>query len=217
VAADYGVLTIDPTPASMQVGNVPHRAPVRFVPYNGTGVLPPWLLDKPERPRMLVSWSTMNTMVGGADGFFVHTILDALSELDVDVVVTIPRSDLALLGEVPSGVRVAQVAHLLLTPTCDAIIHHGGSGTTLTAAVNAVPQLIIGAELDQIFAAQQLAGTGAGFGFKAEDTGVDDIRTAARAALSDPAVREAAQRLRDEMLAAPTPAELVGALEDLAA
>jgi UDP:flavonoid glycosyltransferase YjiC (YdhE family) len=218
VAADYGELTLDPTPAVLQVAGIPNRVAVRYLPYNGPAVVPNWLLDKPARPRVLVSWSSMNSLLDDGEGFAGRAILDALDGLDLDVVLTLPHDvDAASVGKLPPGVRLAPVAHLLVMPACDAVVHHGGTGTMLNAAVHGVPQVIVASELDQMFTAQQLAETGAGFGFRADDVDPGDLRAAVQEALSAPGVRTAASGLRDEMLAAPAPAEMVGRLADLAA
>ena len=218
VAPDYGELTLDPTPAVMQVAGVPNRAGVRYVPYNGPAVVPAWLSEKPRRPRVLVSWSSMNTLLDDGAGFAGRTILDALAGLDVDVVCTVPHDvDAASLGELPPGVRLARVAHLLVMPTCDAVVHHGGTGTMLNAAVHGVPQVIVAGELDQMFTAQQLAETGAGFGFRVDDVDAGRLRDAVQDVLAVSAVRKAAAGLREEMMAAPTPAAMVGRFAELAA
>jgi UDP:flavonoid glycosyltransferase YjiC (YdhE family) len=218
VAADYGELTLDPTPDAMQIAGVPNRIGVRYVPYNGPGVVPRWLLEKPGRRRVVVSWSTMNTLLDDGAGFAGRTIMDALAGLDLDVVLTLPRDvDAASVGELPPGVRLAQVAHLLVMPTCDAVIHHGGTGTMLNAAVHGVPQVIVAGELDQMFTAQQLAETGAGFGFRTDDVDPAELRAAVHDAIAVPAVRKAASGLRDEMLAAPAPADIVCRIAGLAA
>jgi glycosyltransferase len=160
----------------------------------------------------------MNTTLDDGHGFAGRTILDALAGLDLEVVLTLPHdADAAALDDLPPGVRLARVAHLLVMPTCDAVVHHGGAGTMLNAALNGVPQVIVAAELDQMFTAQQLAETGAGFGFRVDDVDAGRIRNAVQEVLTLPAVRKAASALRDEMLVAPAPAALVDRITDLAA
>ncbi len=46
--------------------------------------------------------------------------------------------------------------HLKLFPKTDAVIHHGGAGTTATATVSGVPQVIIPHILDQYFHGHQI-------------------------------------------------------------
>jgi UDP:flavonoid glycosyltransferase YjiC (YdhE family) len=87
----------------------------------------------------------------------------------------------------------------------------------LNAAVHGVPQVIVAGELDQMFTAQQLAETGAGFGFRTDDVDPAELRAAVHDAIAVPAVRKAASGLRDEMLAAPAPADIVCRIAGLAA
>lgn len=51
---------------------------------------------------------------------------------------------------------VRQVPHRLLFPLLDLIIHHGGAGTTATAALSGRPQIIVPHILDQYYHGQKL-------------------------------------------------------------
>lgn len=213
--ADHALRNIDPCPASLQI-QVPDRIPVRYTPYNDNAELPGWLVEPPRRPRVCVTWSTVNTQLVGSDGYLVPEVLKALESLDVEIVATIPERDHALVGELPAGARlVSGLPHDLLLPSCDAVVHHGGAGTLLTAARHGVPQLVIAPVADQIFNAQRLAATGAGIGMIADETAADAIKAAATTVLTEPAVRAAATRLQAEILAQPAPTDLVRTLEDL--
>jgi UDP:flavonoid glycosyltransferase YjiC (YdhE family) len=46
--------------------------------------------------------------------------------------------------------------HLMLFPQTDAVIHHGGAGTTATTAISGVPQVIVPHILDQYFHGQKI-------------------------------------------------------------
>ena len=46
---------------------------------------------------------------------------------------------------------IGDYSHLLLFPKLDAVIHHGGAGTTATAGVSGVPQVIVPHILDQYY------------------------------------------------------------------
>jgi UDP:flavonoid glycosyltransferase YjiC (YdhE family) len=195
---------------------VPRRLPVRCVPYNGPGVLPGWLRDAPRRPRVCVSWSTTTAVPGmqsPADSK-VPAMLRVLAELDVEAVVTV-RDGAAFAREHGGAARAVENLPLnLLLPTCDAIIHHGGAGTMLTAAYHGVPQVIVAPVPDQSFNADLLADTGAGVSLKAESADAGDIESGVAKVLFDDLMREAAAQLRQEMLAQPTPAQVVSTLEE---
>jgi UDP:flavonoid glycosyltransferase YjiC (YdhE family) len=85
----------------------------------------------------------------------------------------------------------------------------------LTAAYFGVPQVAVSQVPDTTFIAAQMAATGAGIALRADETDVDGIKAAVATVLSDEAVGEATGRLRDEVLAAPLPAEAVRLLEEL--
>lgn len=215
--ADVATRTLDICPDSMQVEGVPNRVPMRFVPYNGTGSVPSWLLEPPSRPRVCVTWGSAATAVMGGDAFLVPQIIEALSGLEVEIVVTLSASDRARLGEAPEGVRVVSAMPLdILLPTCAAIIHTSGAGTTLTSALHGVPQVTIpqlpgGQDLTSV----QLARTGAGIELSTAEADVAAIRAAVAKILSTAGPRIAAGQLREEMLGQPTPAHAVTVLESL--
>jgi UDP:flavonoid glycosyltransferase YjiC (YdhE family) len=215
VRADYAARTVDPCPPSMQIP-IPNRVPLRYVPYNGPGVLPDWLSQPAERPRVCVTWGTVTANLKGRQGYLVPEILKALAGFDVEIVAAVKASDRELLGELPPRVKVVHGLPLhLLLPTCDAIVHHGGSGAMLTAASFGVPQVVMGQIADQILNGAQLAATGAGVALPPGEADVDAVKAAAATILTEDAPREAARRLKEEILAQPTPADVVGTLEEL--
>ena len=46
--------------------------------------------------------------------------------------------------------------HLMLFPQTDAVVHHGGAGTTATTAISGIPQVIVPHILDQYFHGQKI-------------------------------------------------------------
>lgn len=213
----YAVRTVDPVPASVQLGEVPNRIPVRYDPYNGPGELPAWLREPAQRTRVCVTGGMTNAELVGTEGFLLPTIFSALDGFDVEIVAALSASDSETLGEPPANVRVAvQLPLRMLLPTCDMIVHHGGAGSLLTAAFCGTPQMMVAPIADQVLNAQQLQSTGAGIALKAGQQGADAIKSAAATILdADSAVREAARNLRAEILAQPAPAQIVATLEEL--
>jgi UDP:flavonoid glycosyltransferase YjiC (YdhE family) len=219
-APEYATGSLDACPDRLQYPGVPGRLPMRFVPYNGAGDHPAWLSTPPERRRICVSWGTNTTQMVGAAGFLVPEILAVLAPLDAEIVVTVKRSDRALLGEVPPGVRVLEEMPLhLLLPGCDAIVHQGGAGTLLTAASAGVPQVVIAGIMDQIANAGQVAAAGVGVAINAVEPPPEGVLAAVAAGISrvllEDGVRESARLLQEEIAAQPTPAATVTALEEL--
>lgn len=212
----HAVATVDPCPTSLQTAGLPDRIPMRYVPYNGPGVVPDQLVGPSSRPRVGVSWSMSNTVAFGADGFQVPEIIAALRSLDVEIVVTVKKTDRAALGDLGDHVRVlAETPLHLILPTCAVAVHHAGAGTMLTAAACGVPQVMVTPVPDQSFNAEVLAASGAGIALKADVTAVADIASAVSLTLADDGWVAAAARLRDEIHAARSPADVVPLLVGL--
>jgi UDP:flavonoid glycosyltransferase YjiC (YdhE family) len=217
VRPEYGTHTIDPTPTSMQVPVIPNRTAMRWVPYNGADVAPEWLLKSTGQPRLCVTGGATHTYLVGAKGWTVPDIADALTGLDAEVVITIRRAELDMLGPTAPGVRVvADLPLSMLLPTCEAVIHHGGSGTMFTAAFHGVPQVCVPSIPDATLNAAKLAEVGAGIALPAEETSSVDIREAVAAVLTTGDTTHAgASKLRDEIHAEASPSDVVRMLEQL--
>ncbi|HEX9335873.1 MAG TPA: nucleotide disphospho-sugar-binding domain-containing protein, partial [Pseudonocardiaceae bacterium] len=106
--------------------------PMQYVPYNGGGVLPKWLATRPERSRVAV---TLGTVAFGGDSVSaLERIINAAAGVDAEFVLATGDGDISALGTLPDNVRAAGwLALNALLPSCSALIHHGGSGTTVTA------------------------------------------------------------------------------------
>ncbi|OIK25435.1 nucleotide disphospho-sugar-binding domain-containing protein [Streptomyces malaysiense] len=216
VRDDHARLTVDPTPTRMQIDDIPHRLPVRYVPYNGSGTVPGWLTEPAGRPRVCVTWGTTTAALTSREKYVVPTILEELLELDVEVVATLNREEREKLGELDERVRLVENLPLdWLLPTCHAIVHQAGAGTMLTAAAHGVPQVAVPQATDQPFNAAMLRGTGAGLTVDVDGFRDGDIRRTVAAAMNDVSVRESARRLREEVREQPSPAEVVATLEKL--
>ncbi|MFI6761839.1 nucleotide disphospho-sugar-binding domain-containing protein [Micromonospora sp. NPDC050417] len=215
-----GTLTIDPCPAPMRVPVAVPTEPTRFVPYNGVSVLPDWLWRDcgPDRDRICVTWGTMMAGAELTGLLGAPQVVAALAALDLEVVVALDAGQRDQLGEPPPNVRVAAAPlalHLVL-PTCRALVHQGGAGTTMTAAALGVPQLVLPQVSDQHFNAARLAATGAGGYLDGSAVDGPAIRERLTDLLHDRSWTDAAHRLRDAIHARPAPADLVPALERLA-
>jgi UDP:flavonoid glycosyltransferase YjiC (YdhE family) len=212
---DYAAGTIDSCPDILQFPDLPHRIPSRFIPYSDPAVVPRWLETAGAKPRVCVSAGTTISSSMGPGALLAPRILPILADFDVEVVVTAMPGDVRQLGEMPPGARVAAGLPLhLLLPTCDVVVHQGGAGTMLTAAATGVPQLAIPETPDQAVNAEQLAAGGAGIHAGFSD-GASSIKSALGSLLQDGSVRETAADLRREILARPTPTQIVGVLEEM--
>ncbi|MFI0777860.1 activator-dependent family glycosyltransferase [Streptomyces sp. NPDC021212] len=212
-----GQFTVDPSPASARLGLRLHTVPVRYVPYNGAAVVPDWLREPPARPRVCVTMGLSRRQYSGHDRFPVEN-LKAFAGLDIEVVTTLIPGPDEDLSEVPANVRVVDFVpmHAVL-PTCDAVVHYGGSGTWMGAMLNGVPQLLVPETGDTFIKAEHLERYGFGLPVPAPEATGEALRHALTRLLDEPSFREAAQRMRDEVLSAPSPGELVPTLEKLTA
>ncbi|MFI1018968.1 activator-dependent family glycosyltransferase [Streptomyces sp. NPDC020965] len=213
-----GQLTLDPLPTSLGVPTNAPRTPIRFVPHNGPGALPDWLNTPPERPRVCMSLGASNFERYGGDYVSKTDLLEALAELDVEVVAALLPAQVAELGTVPSNVRVAQSVPLnAILPTCSALVHHGGFGSSATAMVHGVPQLVVSTLVaDQFSRAQRVESQGAGIALESSKATADQVRDGVARMLGEGSFQKNADRLRDEAVAHPSPAEMVPTLERLA-
>ncbi|WP_328609297.1 DUF1205 domain-containing protein [Amycolatopsis sp. NBC_00345] len=213
VDGDPATWTLDPAPAAMQPPPAGSTLPIRYIPYNGPGAAPPWTETPPERPRVCVTWGLTSNDLGGLTLFLVPQVLEALAGLDVEVVVAATPAQRELLGPVPPSVRVVDnlPVHAVL-PRCAAVVHHGGALTTLTAACYGVPQVALTQIPELDLNGERLAPTGAGLHLTGTSIDVPSIRAAVRSVLTGQSFSDNAARLRAQMLAQPTPAEVVARL-----
>ncbi|MEV0393293.1 nucleotide disphospho-sugar-binding domain-containing protein [Polymorphospora rubra] len=212
-----GALTLDPCPAPMQVPLAGPAAPIRFVPYNGPAVLPDWLLAPPDRPRICLTWGTMMAGVDLPGTLALRTVAGALCGLGAEVVVAVDAAQHADLAGLPAEVRVADAPlalHLLL-PSCRVLVQQGGAGTTMTGLAGGVPQLVLPQVSDQHFNAVRLAETGAGTVLTDDAVTAGRIRERVADLLAADHWRDAARVAADRVAAAPSPADVVTALQAL--
>ncbi|MFG2904134.1 nucleotide disphospho-sugar-binding domain-containing protein [Kitasatospora sp. NPDC048286] len=194
------------------LGGDPDGLAMRYVPYNGGGIVPAEFLRKPDRPRAVV---TLGTVLSELDGVrAVVRMVEAAAEVDADFLLAVGGADLAPLGTLPDNVRgLPWVPLNELLSQADALIHHGGSGTMLTAVQAGLPQLLLPQGADHFLNAEALTATGAALSSASDAVDTPLLERV----LTDPALRDAAQRLQSANTALPAPAALVATLEDLAA
>ncbi|MGW4058124.1 activator-dependent family glycosyltransferase [Amycolatopsis sp. NPDC004747] len=211
-----GQFTVEQLPPSQRVETGLHSVSVRYLPYGGPAVVPSWLWEPPTRPRVAITLGLTSSESFGGYMVDVQSILDSLAGLDVEVVATVAENEQHKLSRVPDNARVVPYAPLhALAPTCSVIVHHAGAGTMATATASGVPQLILPDQQDGWYTARRLAELGGGVVIEPRDATGPAVRDAVAALLTERSYREGIGRLRAEMLATPTPAEIVGDLAEL--
>jgi UDP:flavonoid glycosyltransferase YjiC (YdhE family) len=215
-----GTATVDACPPGLAIEAADRRLPMRYVPYNGPSVVPPWLLDEPDRPRVCLTWGTSTDRLAGRRAFLPDEVVLATTKLaderDAELVLAITPRQRDLVPDLPAGVRVVEGVPLdALLPTCRAIIHQGGAGTMLTAVRHGVPQIIVAQLVDQAANACRVVATGAGRTRAAADLTAAGLLGLGHELLDLPGYAAATRALRRRMLDQPAPADLVPDLEAL--
>ncbi|MFJ9775897.1 nucleotide disphospho-sugar-binding domain-containing protein [Kitasatospora sp. NPDC101157] len=212
-------LVLDSCPPSLR-GPEPAggRAPVRslrYVPYNGAGTLPRWVAEPAGQRRVVVSLGGLTAALNGVPLF--RSVVDALEALPgVSPVVTLPAAYHGDLGPVGGATKVVEPVPLnLFLDSAAAIVHHGGTGTSLTACAFGLPQLVLPQIGNESLWAARLRDHGLARELTDPDAQDDPaaVREAVRELLEDPSYAATARKLAEEMAALPEPAALAAELE----
>jgi len=198
---------LDVVPPSMRTveDGVPRRA-TRFVPYNGGAVLPPSLLAPAPHGRIAVTLGTIVPLVEGLRP--LEWLLEAAPDADAELLLVLGDVDRSALPPLPDNVRALPWTPLhQVLAVSDAIVHHGGAGTTLTALAAGVPQLVVGRGADRAVNASGVADRGCGF-VPDGQPGADALRRVR----DDAALAAAAAEVRAEISTLPSPAAVAGRL-----
>ncbi|MEU1792569.1 activator-dependent family glycosyltransferase [Streptomyces sparsogenes] len=218
-----GHFTIDQLPDSLRLDTDITYVPMRYVPYNGTAVVPKWLCEDPKAPRVLMTfgvsmndWAVLEVITVDQ----MQEILDSLADLDIELVITLPAKFSEQLPRVPDNTRIVEFVpvHAIL-PSCSAVIGHGGAGSFNGSVLYGIPQLLIGMMAPDVTTkSEYFARSGTGLSIEsAGDVTGPRIRAYLKRLLEEDSFRENAQRVRREALAQPTPNDVVPELERLAA
>lgn len=212
------VTLLDICPPSLQEPEVltrRGRVPLRPVAFAADGPLPPIAADGDDhRPLVYV---TLGTEFGNAR--VLGEVATGIASLGTRVLVAVgPSVPLDALGPLPDGVVVeAWVPQAEVLPHASAIVHHGGSGTTLAALAAGLPQLLLPQGADQFDNAAALVATGLATQLVGPQAHPESIRAAVAELLAPTAA--AAERRRavvTEIDAMPSPDAIVADLRDLA-
>ncbi|MGW2720255.1 nucleotide disphospho-sugar-binding domain-containing protein [Streptomyces sp. NPDC001492] len=213
LAEQFGQADVPPTSLFIDIAvpsmtKVPEGMTMRGVPYNGGALVPEAVLATTDRPRVLVTAGTQLLRSHGADALAWLPAVAAAS--DMDFLLAVGNADLSTLGVLPPNVRTLEWTPLsTLLPTCSAIVHHGGSGTTMSALAAGVPQLVMPALADNHINARAVEERGVGIGT------ADAAATALASLLSEPAFSKAARDVAAEIRSLPSPATLAARLHGL--
>ncbi len=140
-------------------------------------------------PLVVVSFSTSHQ---GQQGVVQH-IIDALADVDADVVVTTGSAVSPQELQPRGNTRLAAfVPHAELLPNASVVVTHGGLGTIMAALAHGVPLVCVPMGRDQFFNSAMVERLGVGVVVGA-DAGADAIRASVEAVSADDARKGAAK------------------------
>ncbi|MGV9297618.1 MULTISPECIES: glycosyltransferase [Amycolatopsis] len=208
---------VDPCPPSLVAGGegVVRRVPIRHQSYTGSGAVPSWLVEPRERRRICL---TGGIATGKIDGGQAKRVLADLIELtgDLDAEILLAGEQGTTAEPLPPRVReIGLVPFSLLLPSCDAVVHHGGTGTALCAVAAGVPQVVVPRSPIYGEVGHQIAAAGAG---RVLPAGAERaaLTSAIEEVLTDSRYPKALAGLRREIEDAPTPAAVAERLPEVA-
>jgi MGT family glycosyltransferase len=221
VPPSFQVPGIEPSPATRSI------RPAIFDRVQEEADLPSWVETLGSRP---VVYATLGSVFNHAPHIF-EVILTALADEPLDLIITVgPGNDPERFGTQPPNVHiVSYLPQSLLLPRCDLVITHAGFNTVMAALSAGLPLYCLPMGADQPYNALRCVELGVGLsaahgptpnpvGPTIDPEGLDpaEIRSAVRRLLDETRWREAAERLRSEILSLPGPDEAAGLLEQLA-
>jgi UDP:flavonoid glycosyltransferase YjiC (YdhE family) len=185
--------------------------PMRYIPFNGGGLVPGRLVSASARPRVAVTIGT-NIMAPNMREL-LDRLLAAAPGVEAEFVLLLSGVG-AEVGPLPGNVRAVTewLPLRALLRSCAAVIHHGGAGSILTALDAGVPQLAVPSGAPNYLQSDAVRERGAGLTATAADLDAALIRRV----LEDDKLRRTATELRDEIAAMPSPVALVPRLASLA-
>lgn len=201
-------------PASFEDPAAPGpRAEHRFAdptPSATVGGRPPWM-PAGDGPLVYVTFGSVAGVLDLAVAAF-RAALDALATLGLPALLTVGHAfDLDALGPVPANVRVERwVPQAEVLARASAVVHHGGSGSTIGTLAAGLPMVVVPLFADQPYNAVRVEATGAGLVVKPPDG--KGIAAAVTRVLEEPSFRASAAELAAEMAAHRPIGDAVGLL-----
>jgi MGT family glycosyltransferase len=199
---------LDLCPPSLQLPGFPKPGTthilMRNTGWNPPGDLPRTVLDRdPEKPLV---YMTLGTTLLYAQPTLFRTMIDALAQLPVQVVVSTGRAVAAdAFGDIPGNVEVVGwVPATELLDVTDLAVHHAGSGTTFAALARGVPQLLLPTTSEPLSNAEMVSRAGAGALILPGDVTPARIADEVRRLLDDSDARAAARKIQEEISQLPS-------------
>jgi UDP:flavonoid glycosyltransferase YjiC (YdhE family) len=198
-------------PASLEAEGEPDPPRIlrfRHVPSSQPRPLPDWWENR-DGPLVYVTFGSVAGALPGVAAVYAAA-LEALDGLPVRALLTLGAADRDSLGDVPPNVRLESwVPQADVLAHAEAVVCHGGSGSTIGALEAGRPLVLAPLFADQPYNARRVHEVGAGVSVEATAAA---IRAGLETVLGDDAYRIEAQRLAAEMRALPPVDEAYSAL-----
>ena len=204
---------VDICPPSLQPEPVPDGVPVLHLrpaePEDVTGTSAPWGTHLPARTTVYV---TLGTIFNDLPRF--RLVLDAVADLDCNVIVTVGRNnDPAALEPLPDNAIVERyIPQAQVLPHCNLIVGHGGSGSMFAALAHGLPQLLLPQGADQFDNANACVAAGAARMLMPAQLTADAVRAETSILVDDRSYGERASEIADEIAAMPSAADVASLL-----
>ncbi|MFG1925925.1 glycosyltransferase [Cryptosporangium sp. NPDC048952] len=216
-ATPSGRLLLDTCPPLLQFDTVSHdveRVGLRPEPHRASADAPLPIAAEPtlSRPKVLCSFGTVFTDVA-----VLQPILAALTELDIDLVVTLGLTAKPEHFTIDAS-RVEFTPFVPLAELLDgvsAVVSHGGAGTTLGTLATGIPMVVIPQGADQFLQADRVSTAGAGLALPPGQSGPEAVAEALTRVLSEPSFRNRAEEIRIQTSTMPSAAEVATYLRKL--
>ena len=138
-------------------------------------------------------------------------VLAGLGQVDADVLFTIGRMDRAALGPIPANVHVESFLPQQVAMACDAVVSHGGAGTTMAALTRGLPMVVVPLFADQMHNAARIEAMGAGLSVDPQEAATE-LAAAVERVLTDPSYGTVSSAVAAELADLPTAADVLAAV-----
>ena len=186
-------------PASFEAEGEPQPPDIRRFRDREPGPPQPlsdWWEDDGEKPLVYVTFGSVAGAVPWVAAVYAAA-LEALDGLPVRALLTLGAADPGLLGAVPANVRVESwVPQTDVLAHADAVVCHGGSGTTLGALGAGKPLVIAPLFADQPYNGRRVQEVGAGVSVAPDPAA---LQAGIETVLGYGSYRAAAARIAEEM------------------
>ncbi len=171
------------------------------IPTSPTAPPPEWLEDLPPHPAVLI---TLGSVFTNNPGFFAGAA-QAVYQLGRIPIVVIGRAGISPEAKAELKEALPPMTRLLnwvdfdhLMPRLEAIVHHGGMGTTHAAVIHGLPQVIVPHAADQRGQARRASQAKVGLSLTVHDVRNGQLFPAIRAVVSDEYVQRQCRELAEE-------------------